>query len=221
MAARGSSNAAGPERRIRRRIPAWAALLLLAGAPGAGAEAPAPNAAHAVEPSTPPSTDRWSGAHAGAEVHASLLTDATDKALLSGTYGWALRGGWRFPRPTGAWGLFLHLEQNLWLASELGTEVVEGAFQIGVGGELIYADGFVRTALAAGPSILAFDTALDPAGTMGFFLDLRPVGLRWSAGTNLVLGLDPISFAMVAPVLSGIPLVNVEYRSTFTGEWTF
>ena len=92
---------------------------------------------------------------------------------------------------------------------------------VGVGVEYLYAGGFVRSALAMGPSILAFDTALDDAGTTGFFFDLHPVGLRWAPHERVILGLDPVAFSMVAPVLDGIPLVNVAYRTCFYVEVVF
>ncbi len=152
-----------------------------------------------------------------AEGHASILSDAKDTSTLASTFGWQLRGGWRW----GRWGGFVQVEQNMWLSSEVSSELVDGAWNVGVGGELLSADGFVRTAIAAGPSILAFDTTLDGAGSTGFFLDARPVGLRWRPHPELVLGMDPITFAAVAPVLDGIPLARLQYRSVFYGEFGF
>jgi len=98
---------------------------------------------------------------------------------------------------------------------------VQGAVNIGVGGEYTFAGGFCRTSLSFGPSILAFDTVLDDAGAIGFFLDARLLGLRWTPHERIVLGLDPIAFAIVAPVLDGIPLVNVEYKTVFYVETPF
>ena len=90
-----------------------------------------------------------------------------------------------------------------------------------MGVEYLYADGFVRTAVTVGPSILAFDTGLDVAGTTGFFFDARLMGLRWAPHKRLVLGLDPVAFSLVAPVLDGIPLINVAYRTCFYAEVMF
>jgi hypothetical protein len=151
------------------------------------------------------------------ETHASILSDAAEKALLAGTFGYGLRAGYRWD----GWGLFLHLEQNLWLSTEIETDVVYGAFNIGIGGEYTYKNGFLRTTFSIGPSILAFDTALDPAGTTGFFFDLRPVGLRWTVHEHLVVGFDPIAFALVVPVLGGIPLIQAEYRTIVYLEGVF
>jgi hypothetical protein len=46
------------------------------------------------------------------------------------------------------------------------------------------------------------------------FLDFRPVGVRWRVGPKVTLGLEPLHFALVAPVLTGIPLLDVQYRTT-------
>lgn len=72
--------------------------------------------------------------------------------------------------------------------------------------------------MALGPSILLFSTPLDDAGSVGVFFELRPVGLRWKANQHVALQLDPLSFAVVGPVLDGIPLIQLEYRTSFTTE---
>jgi len=157
------------------------------------------------------------GWFAAVEGHGSLLSDAANRSMLGGSFGYGARGGYRW----NGWGLFASLEHNMWLATEYQTEVVQGAINISVGVELTYARGFVRTSLAVGPSILAADTILDDAGTTGFFIDFRPVGLRWAVHEKLALGLDPIGFALVAPVLGGIPLIYAQYRTHLYLEATF
>ncbi|MCP4675179.1 MAG: hypothetical protein GY854_06665 [Deltaproteobacteria bacterium] len=149
--------------------------------------------------------------------HISILSDVADWSFLAGTFGYGARGGYRF----NSWGIFCQVEHNMWIATEQKTEVVQGAVNIGVGADVVYANGFVRTSLALGPSILAFDTVLDDAGTTGFFLDFRPVGLRWAVHDYLAIGLDPITFALVAPVLGGIPLVYTQYRTIIYLEAAF
>ncbi len=153
----------------------------------------------------------------GTEIHASLLSDIADRSILAGTFGYAFRGGvqWR------AWEFFIHAEHNLWVATELEAKVVTGAFNLGLGASWSYANGFIRTSAAVGPSILTFDTTLDDAGSVGFFVDLRPVGLRWQLDEHWLLGVDPLAFALVVPVLDGIPLVRVEYRSLGYVHWYF
>jgi hypothetical protein len=157
------------------------------------------------------------GPFAQATGYVSVLNTLRDQALLASTFGYEARGGYRWR----GWGAFALFEQNFWLTTEQDVEVVHGAFNLGIGAEFVCADGFVASSLAMGPSILAFDTALDDAGTVGFFLALRPVGLRWPVHRHLALVFDPISFALVAPVLGGIPLIQVQYRTTFSLEVAF
>lgn len=149
------------------------------------------------------------------EGHLSLFADIADRSLISGTYGPGVRAIHRWD----GWGAYLQVEHDFWLSTELESEVVQGAYNVGVGGEFVYADGFVRTAVAIGPSILAYDTVLDDIGAVGIFFDLRPVGLRWGLSESWSLGLDPIGFTVVAPVLDGIPLIQFEYRTSVYAEW--
>ncbi|MFY0572799.1 hypothetical protein ACN28E_54465 [Archangium lansingense] len=158
----------------------------------------------------------WSG-FANVEVHGTLLNGTPGAPLLDINSGWAVRGGVR----RGSWGTFLQVEQSLWRGTEYGAHMVPGALNLGIGSELRFANGLVRSSLALGPSLLLFDTQLDKAGHIGVFLDARPLGLRWRLSPHFTLGLDPLSFAIVAPVLSGIPLVRVQYRTTLVMEFDF
>jgi hypothetical protein len=60
---------------------------------------------------------------------------------------------------------------------------------------------------------LTIPTDVDSAGSLGFFVDLRPLGLRFAVGSGLLFGIDPLSFTLLMPELSGIPLVELEYRT--------
>ena len=162
--------------------------------------------------------NKLGGAFVLVEGHGSLLSDVTNVSILAGTFGYAIRGGYRWS----GWGVFGQFEQNMWLSpNTLDDRVVRGAFNIGVGAEFTYAGGFMSTSLAIGPSVLAFDTILDKSGTTGIFFHLRPAGFRWAVHEHLVLVLDPMSFALVAPVLGGIPLIYTQYRTTFAVEGSF
>lgn len=169
----------------------------------------------ALVTSGPAAAERPSGAFLQAEGHVSLLSDIVDRSLVSGAGGPGLKAGYRWD----GWGVYLQFEHDFWFATELDLEVTQGAYNVGVGGEFAFADGFVRTAVALGPSILAYDTVLDPAGSVGIFLDLRPLGLRWTLADRWLIGFDPLGFAMVAPVLDGIPLVQFEYRTAVYVEF--
>lgn len=157
------------------------------------------------------------GAFAQVELHFSALNDAPERSFLNGAFGWGLRGGYRYR----GWGAFAFFEHDLWLASEMGMNVVNGVFNYGVGLDLVHGGGYVRSSLAFGLSTLAYDTALDKAGTTGIFVDLHPLGLRYAVHRRVVIGFDPLTFTMVAPQLSGIPLVRIEYRTTLYAEAVF
>ena len=148
----------------------------------------------------------------------SIFGEAAHREYVARAFALSARGGWRW----GNWGAFLQLAPAFWFAAE-GSEDDElsGALNLGGGGEYLYADGFVRTSLATGPSVLITGTDLDESGQVGFFFELRPAGLRWQVADRWVIGLDPLVLSVIAPVLEGIPLVELEYRTTVTGEYLF
>lgn len=174
--------------------------------------------ARAGQPKAPDEGAKDRMAFASVEGHLSLFSDLANATILAGTFGYAVRGGYRWS----GWGVFGQFEQNMWMApNQIEDRVVRGAFNIGVGAEYIYANGLMSTSLAIGPSVLAFETLLNKPGTTGFFFHLRPAGFRWTFHEHLVLALDPLSFAFVAPVLGGIPLIYTQYRTSFAIEGTF
>jgi hypothetical protein len=65
--------------------------------------------------------------------------------------------------------------------------------------------------------VLLFDTGLDRRGNVGLYFELRPLGVRWSRPRATVV-LDPLTFAVVAPVLTNIPLVQIQYRTVLQIE---
>ena len=166
--------------------------------------------AHAEEPSQ-------AGIFVSADGHLSLLSDIVNSTLLNPTFGWAVKGGYR----PGDWGLFLQVEQDVWQPTDSSGKTVLGALSVALGGEMFFADGFLRSSVAVGSSTLLFDTVLDDAGSTGIFFDLRPTGLRWYPSDHFVINFDPLSFAIVAPVLTGIPLIQVEYRTVVGVESRF
>jgi len=151
------------------------------------------------------------------ELHYSILTELADRSDLVPAFGYGLKGGYRW----GFVGLFLQFEQDFWIGTEFDVRVTQGAYNIAVGVDFTYFEGRAHTSIAVGPSILAFDTPLDSRGSVGWFLDFRPIGLQWDVHRFVRLGLDPLSFAVVAPSLDGVPLVQIEYRTTFYLETPF
>ena len=158
------------------------------------------------------------------EGYASLFGGLGDRSMEGTAFGGSLKAGYRWE----SWGLFLTVENNAWVTPATGesptataqpSQVRPGALNIGVGGELIYAHRYLRSALAIGPSILLYDDGYDSAGTTGIYVDLRLVGIRWPINDWFVLMLDPVSFSLVAPVLTGIPLALFQFRTGITTEF--
>ena len=154
-------------------------------------------------------TYRPDRAFAEVEGHASLLSDAPERSFINATMGYGIRGGYRLRR----WGLVAQVERNYWLPTELSHALVAGALNIGAGAEWFAFDGRVRLSAVAGPSILWFDAAFNSKGTTGLFVDLRPSGLRWRPSRSIAVSFDPLSLALVAPVLGSPGIVQLEYRT--------
>jgi hypothetical protein len=196
---------------MRRAAIALLALLLLP-LGGVRAETGTPvSDGQAQDPGKP------TGAFAQLELHFSVLNDAKERSFVNGAFGYGFRGGYRHR----GWGVFAFFEQDMWLASEMGMDVVNGVFNYGLGLDVIHGGGYVRSALAFGLSTLAYDTDLDRAGTTGIFIDVHPLGLRHTVHRRVILGFDPLTFTLAAPQLSGIPLVRIEYRTTLYAEAVF
>ena len=186
----------------------------------------APTTAAAEEATPPPPTDQDRLRRAfdatdlpregwiAATGHFSLLDSAVTQSLVEASFGYGLRGGYRF----GRWGVFGQAEHNLWVATELRRRVTQGAVNMAIGVEVFYFGGFARTSLAAGPSVLVSDTLLDEKGSTGVFVDGRPIGVHFPIGRHFAITLDPLHIALVAPVLRGIPLAILQYRTDLALE---
>ena len=155
------------------------------------------------------------GFYIQAEGHGSFFSDVGDRSVIQNTFGYGFQAGHRW----GTWRLFIRAEHNLWLASEFSRDLNLGALNLGVGVEHLYFDERVRAMLAIGPSVLLFNTEIDQAGSTGFFVDVRPAGLRWPLADGLIVQWDPLTLTIVAPVLTGIPLVMLEYRTAIAIEF--
>ncbi|MBX3273247.1 MAG: hypothetical protein KF729_23485 [Sandaracinaceae bacterium] len=126
-----------------------------------------------------------------------------------------VEGGVRLDRQ---WTFLLEIDWNPWFSIE-GAVVHEGALNIGVGVEHIYQDGLLRSALFVGTSTLLYQTALDVPGTTGPFVDFVPISVRVPLeGDVVTLRIDPVSMHLLAPVLSGIPLIRYEFRHVLSIE---
>ncbi len=154
-----------------------------------------------------------------ASLGVSFLGETIGSSSVFGAAVPGVRGGIRDAR----WGLFGSMEAAIWWVptGTVDETALQSALNIGLGGELLYADGYVRSSLVLGPSILLQGSELDEPGDVGFFLEFRGAGLRWAFDGPYVLVADPLSFSLIMPSLGGIPLVEIEYRSTVGLEYVF
>ncbi len=149
------------------------------------------------------------------DSHLAVVTDNPNDQLVSGGVGYAGRAGWRW----GRWGAFGEIGQAAWFATGIRRDFSAGVLNIGVGGEYRFHDGQVRISLAGGTSTLLFDTVLDPAGTTGWYANIRPGGLRWGLSESLALELNPVTFMVMQPVTRGERLTKLEYQAVIALEF--
>lgn len=156
--------------------------------------------------------------YAAPDVHLAVLGEAENAAKFARVFGMGLQVGQRW----GAWGAFGRVELSGWQSPTLQEQSeLQGAVNVGLGVDLLSVGGRVQTSLVLGPSVLLRGTeGLDSAGEVGVFGELRPAGLRFDLDP-MVLSFHPISCAIVVPVLSGIPLVEIQFRTSLSVEFAF
>ncbi len=149
------------------------------------------------------------------EAHSSLLSDAPDRSVFSASRGGALRAGYRWKR----WGVFGHVEQNRWLTSEITNQLTDGVLNLGVGTDYRIFNDRLRASVTVGSSTLLFDTLLHEAGETGFFMDLRPGGLRWFPTDFMALEFHPLTYSLMIPVVTTPRIAHIQYRTVFIVEF--
>ncbi len=151
----------------------------------------------------------WLQLHVGGSVY------DTARNVVVGRWSPGLYGGYRFSR-LGCYGL-VELDQVFDLTVE--TQRLD-MLNVGAGVELLNFLGHVRTSIAVGASVLLSDTAIDEAGEVGWFVDVRPAGLRWALSDRLAFELTPLSLDVAVPVIEGIPLTVFTYQTLVGIEWS-
>ncbi len=149
------------------------------------------------------------------ELGSSLLTALAEVSLRS----FSLEHQLRFGRMWERWAVYGFVEHVAWDGPSGNSRIQ--ALNVGIGIESLHRSGFLRTSLLIGPSILLQGTHLDSPGQVGLFIDMRPLGFRWKLNRRWSMVVDPIHFSIVMPVLSGIPLVDVQFRTTVGAETHF
>lgn len=158
----------------------------------------------------------------GGQFHAFYLTAMFDREPIQLSMGLGANFGIRGPRA----GLMVTLE-NTWFAvpeadddpNEAFRGVAQGVVALLVGFEVLYAQDRLRFHMAAGPSVLLRNGAVDEAGTVGIAIDMRPVGIRVPIGGNRTVSIDPLGFTVLLADPSGIPNVRFQFRTTVSLEF--
>jgi hypothetical protein len=124
-------------------------------------------------------------------------------------------------RVDGQWTFLLEVDWNPWLTITGPSLATAGVLNVGVGVEHIYHQGTLRSALFLGSSTLLFESALDQAGSTGFFIELLPVSIRIPLLDDVcTLRVDPVSMHLIVPAFGVLPLVRYEFRHVVSVEIT-
>jgi len=161
---------------------------------------------------------RWS---AQADVGATLVSrTSTSSTRLTVARAEAIGVG--VDHRSGSVHLFARFEGNAWRdRRDDGTYDFVLIFNLGLGARIDYGAGRLRSSVAAGATLLAVPTDVDQAGRFGAFVDLRPLAYAWPLGPGTRLGVVPLSFMLAVPVLTGIPLMSIQYRTAVFPECDF
>jgi hypothetical protein len=195
----------------------WSSVVVVLGLLGvSGVVRPA--RAQVITSGPPVGPRDWSmQADLGATLASRSSTSSTSLALAR-----AQALGLAVDRGFGQLHLFARGEANAWRdRRDDGTDDFVLAFDLGVGARLDYGGGRLRSSLAAGTTLLAVPGDIDTAGTIGAFVDVRPLAFAWRLGPGVRLGVVPLSLTLAVPVLTGIPLVSIQYRTTVFAERDF
>ena len=138
-------------------------------------------------------------------------------SFLQPTGHFAVEGGVRF----GNLGLLAKVEWNPWFSVQEPGVLKHGVFNAGLGADIVYFGGRVRSGVFVGSSTLLFDTPLDEKGETGFFLEANLVTLRWEIKDRVWLSLTPAMVHVSIPVTGGIPLVMLAYRHAVCLEFVY
>lgn len=103
---------------------------------------------------------------------------------------------------------------NVWQVPLLGSSEEEhmGTLNLGPKVEWRSLAERVRSQLGVGMSLVIEPSVVDArAGAVGWYVDARPLGLRFPVENGWVVGFDPLGSALRVPDTSGVPLVEVQF----------
>ncbi|MFK8001769.1 MAG: hypothetical protein AB8H86_19395 [Polyangiales bacterium] len=161
--------------------------------------------------------ERQRGFSLALELGGSLLTPLVDFSTRSITVNVSIQAAYHIPD----WAFVVSVENARWRAPELGSRIWQTALNVGFGIARYHRSGLLRTMLLVGPSILTRANNLDPAGSVGLYVDVRPLGFSWRFSERASLVADLLYMTLVAPVLTGVPLIDFQFRSSVGIEAIF
>jgi hypothetical protein len=195
-----------------------AVILLLSASPSTAAAAA--DGVDALAIGAPAPVPRWSWqADLGVTfLSRSSRTDATVKLARAQAIGASI------DRRSDRVHVFLRGEVNTWRDQrDDGSNDFVLTLDLGLGLRYDFAGGRLRSSVAAGGTLLLVPSDVDKTGSLGAFADVRPVAVVWPLmqvpGTRI--GFAPLSLTLAIPVLTGIPLVSIQYRTTVFAERDF
>jgi hypothetical protein len=116
------------------------------------------------------------------------------------------------------WTFGLDGEWNPWFAFSGPTPVRNGVVNM-YGTAILrlplaYEDFNLRTAVSVGASYLLIDLYGAPQGSVGPYFGVSPLGLEWKLSRLFLLIINPLSFSLPVPKITGVPLWFPQYRFT-------
>ncbi len=151
------------------------------------------------------------------EANMSFLSELVAGESQLGSFAYSLRLGYRRK----GWDGFVFAEHGFWKNSHDHHRLNLQLLNVGLGVGYAYFEEHMHGSLTIGASVLLTEVQMDEPGTTGVFLDARPTGFRWPIRDKAVIELHPLTFAVVIPVLEGIPLAYISYRTALILELQF
>lgn len=195
-------------------LPGLLVLALYAG-PSLGATAGSfdkPVAQAPVAPVAEPGPVNPSRAAIGGSVS---VAGSFDQAAAAAAVGLRLRATKRFS-------FGFDLEWNPWFGlngATVRTGVANAYFSVMFRVPLTYEAFNLRTTLSVGASYLLSNFYGAPAGSIGPFVALAPLGLEWKASKYFYVVLNPASIAIPVPHITGLSFWYPQYRVTIAMEF--
>ena len=154
------------------------------------------------------------------ELHSTSISGILDAEPLQMSYGVSARA----VRRKSALGCSVGLDTTWWGSPEVDDDdpyadlegTPQGIVALSLGVERLYFQGRMRFLWDAGASVLLRETDLESRGRVGVVTSFRPVGIRLGRRSPVVI--DPLSFSLLIPEVSGIPLVLIQFRTVFAVE---